>query len=150
RASCQGRPRGPMKAENAGHEGPAFSEDGNQAALRRGRAKVSRTHLEKDQRGLPEAGRALTMIRSPVKGLVPQPALRALTSRQVRAPSTGKRTRCPPAADLTAASKVSLTAAFRVERLTLTPSRVSDSWSRLVKVEAVHFLVVAMKASSIA
>src|SRR5947209_1361223 len=35
------------------------------------------------------------MIDSPVKGLVPFPALRALTSRDARAPISGKRTRMP-------------------------------------------------------
>src|SRR2546423_787740 len=50
------------------------------------------------------------MIDSPVKGLVPFPALRALTSRDASAPISGNRTRIPRAPAATAASKASLTA----------------------------------------
>src|SRR5690349_23128832 len=87
------------------------------------------------------------MIDSPVKGLVPFPALRALTSRQARAPISGKRTRMPRAPAATAASKASLTAQFRSDFLTLWPFSVRFSCTRLTNVDAVHFCVFAIVSS---
>src|SRR5207302_2651036 len=107
----------------------------------------SRTALGNDQRGFLEAGRAFSMIDSPVKGLVPFPALRALTSRHASAPISGKRTRMPRAPAATAASKASLTAQLRSDFLTLWPFSVRFSCTRLTNVDAVHFCVFAIVSS---
>ena len=91
-------------------------------------AKVSFSVRGKDQRGFLVAGRALISIGSPVKGLVPLPALRALTSLRTRAPMTGKRTRSPPAAALAPLLKAFSIAVLRSARLMRTsPWRVTSA-----------------------
>src|SRR3712207_1622460 len=94
-------------------------------------AKVSFRERGKDHRGFLVAGRALISIGSPVKGLTPLPALRALTSLRTSAPMIGERTRSPPAAAMAPALNAPSIACLMSERLMRTsPLRVTVAFFR--------------------